>query len=79
MDVTELSFAPGEIAPAMEGYIVYGGRMPLNISERLWALMWEEFKCNGKKMLTPGKVRFLRRQVRKHQAARRVHKLILEV
>lgn len=67
MDVTELPFAPDEIAPAIEGHIVYGGRMPLNIGARLWALMWEEFNRNGKKMLTPGKVRFLRRQVRKRR------------
>jgi len=65
--VIELSFAPDEIVPAMEGHIVYGGTAPLNIGARLWALMWEEFKRNGKKMLTQGKVRFLRRQIRKRR------------
>lgn len=35
------------------------------ISPKLWPLMMDEFSKNGKKMLSIGKVRFLRRRVRK--------------
>jgi len=39
-----------------DGGVVYGGPAPLSISEPLWALMMAEFRRNGGKMLSCGKV-----------------------
>ncbi len=65
MDIVDITEAEIRYAvPAENNQIVFGGRAPLRIGRRLWALMWEEFQRNGRKTLTTGKVRYLRRVAR---------------
>jgi hypothetical protein len=45
--------------------VVYGGLAPLRVSPRLWAAMLAEFERNGRRTLTAGKVRSLRRAIRR--------------
>lgn len=46
--------------------IIYGLRESERpITARLWRLMWSEFERNGRKTLTRGKVRYLRRVSRR--------------
>lgn len=43
------------------GRVVFGGKAPLRIGRRLWQHMVAEFERNGRRTLTAGKVRYLRR------------------
>lgn len=45
--------------------IVYVGVGRSRFKARLIAAMWQEFERNGRRTLTPGKVRFLRRLIRR--------------
>ena len=60
----------GVIDPIMEGMIVCAGVVPPKMTEGLWALVWAEFVGNGRKTLSSGKVRFLRRKERRISSLR---------
>jgi hypothetical protein len=58
--------------PDGPNFVVYGyieGREP-RISRKLWNLMLAEFRRNGRRILTRGKVAHLRRVIRRGRAPR---------
>lgn len=56
---------------ASSGNIVWAYVLPSRPpTDRLWAAMVAEFERNGRRMLSPGKVRYLRRVVRRGTGSR---------
>ena len=56
---------------ANAGNIVWAYALPaMPLSNRLWAAMVREFERNGGRLLSPGKVRYLRRQIRRGTVSR---------
>ena len=60
--------APNLTDPHAPGNIVCAYKGPRDMPENVWQLAVQEFFRNGRKMLTPGKLRWLRRQAQKRAA-----------